>query len=275
MTEVEVNATAYTPDSFRRRIPVVGAFHDTIAVTRRNLISLTRNPRFFVFTMVQPVIFVILFRYVFGGALSSTLGGVPYVNYLMPGIFVQTVTFGAITTGISMAMDVQSGVLERFRSLPMARSGVLNGRTTADLLRNILVIILISGVGFAVGFRVETNYALFLCALLLVLFWAYALSWVFALVGLALKDPETAQAASFPIIAPLVFASSAFVPVSTMPSWLQGFATYQPVSVTVSAARALCLGGPTASFLLQSLAWCAGIILVCAPLSVRVYKRSV
>jgi ABC-2 type transport system permease protein/oleandomycin transport system permease protein len=157
----------------------------------------------------------------------------------------------------------------------MARSGVLTGRTTADLMRNILVIILISGVGFAVGFRIHTNWAMFFCALLLVLFWAYALSWVFSLVGLALKDPETTQAASFPIIAPLVFASSAFVPVSTMPSWLQGWATYQPVSVTVSAARALCLGGPTASFLLQSLAWCTGIILVCAPLAVRVYRRAV
>ena len=175
MTDTEVNVTAFTPDSFRHRMPIMGAFHDTVAVTRRNLISLKRNPRFFVFTMVQPVIFVILFRYVFGGALSSTISGVPYVNYLMPGIFVQTVTFGAITTGISMATDVQSGVLERFRSLPMARSCVLTGRTTADVLRNILVIILISGVGFAVWFRVETNYGLFLCALLLVLFWAYAL----------------------------------------------------------------------------------------------------
>ena len=271
----EENATAFTPESFRHRVPVVGAFHDTIAVTKRNLISLSRNPRFFTFTMIQPVIFVILFRYVFGGALAAALHGVPYVDYLMPGIWVQTVTFGAITTGISMATDVQSGVLERFRSLPMARSGVLTGRTTADMMRNILVIILIAGVGFAVGFRIHTNWGLFLCALLLVLFWAYALSWVFALVGLALKDPETAQAASFPIIAPLVFASSAFVPVATMPSWLQGFATYQPVSVTVSAARALCLGGPVASDLLQSLLWCAGIILVCAPLSVWVYRRSV
>ncbi|HEY5526159.1 MAG TPA: ABC transporter permease [Candidatus Anoxymicrobiaceae bacterium] len=270
----DVNATAFTPDVFRHRIPFVGAFRDTMAITRRNLISLKRTPRFFVFTMVQPVIFVILFRYVFGGAISITLTGVPYVDYLMPGIFVQTVTFGAITTGISMATDVQSGVLERFRSLPMARSGVLTGRTTADLLRNILVIVLIAGVGFAVGFRFHTSWALFFCALALVVFWAYALSWVFALVGLVLKDPETAQAASFPIIAPLVFASSAFVPVSTMPSWLQGWAKYQPVSVTVSAARALCMGGPTASWLIQSLIWCAGIILVCAPLAVRYYRRS-
>jgi len=271
----EPNATAFTPDAFRKAVPFVSAWRDTMTMTRRNLISLKRTPRFFVFTMVQPVIFVILFRYVFGGAIAAVLHGVPYVDYLMPGIWVQTVTFGAITTGISMATDVQSGILERFRSLPMTRSGVLTGRTTADLLRNVLVIILIALVGFAVGFRIHTNVASFICALLLVLFWAYALSWVFALVGLVLKDPETAQAASFPIIAPLVFASSAFVPVATMPSWLQGWATYQPVSVTVSAARSLCLGGGVASDLIQSLLWCAGIILVCAPLAVYSYRRSV
>jgi ABC transporter DrrB family efflux protein len=270
----ETQATAFTPEAMRRPIPVVGALRDTAAITRRNLTSLRRTPRFFVFTMIQPVIFVILFRYVFGGAISLTLIGVPYVYYLMPGIYVQTVTFGSITTGISMATDVQSGILERFKSLPMARSGVLTGRTTADLARNILVVALIAGVGFAVGFRFQTNIWLFLCALALVVYWSYALSWVFTLVALWLKDPETTQAASFPIIAPLVFASSAFVPVKTMPSWLQGFATYQPVSVTVSAARALCLGGPTASFLAQSLAWCTGIILVCAPLAVRYYRTS-
>ncbi|MHB8895839.1 MAG: ABC transporter permease [Candidatus Geothermincolia bacterium] len=267
------DATAFTPDIYRHPVPVIGALRDTIAITRRNLISLKRTPRFFIFTMVQPIIFVLLFRYVFGGAISITLTGVPYVDYLMPGIFVQTVTFGSITTGISMATDVQSGVLERFRSLPMARSGVLAGRTTADLLRNILVVALISGIGFAVGFRIHTNAALFLCGLLLVLLWSYALSWIFATAALILKDPETTQAASFPIIAPLVFASSAFVPVSSMPSWLQGFAKYQPVSVTVSAVRALCLGGATASWLIQSLLWCAGIILVCAPLAVWLYRR--
>lgn len=268
-------ATAYTPDVYRRPIPVIGALRDMGAITRRNLISLKRTPRFFVFTMVQPIIFVILFRYVFGGAIAATLLGVPYVDYLMPGIYVQTVTFGAITTGISMATDVQSGILERFRSLPMARSGVLAGRTTADLLRNILVVAIIAGVGFAIGFRVHTNGLLFVCGLLLVLFWAYALSWVFSAAALILKDPETTQAASFPIIAPLVFASSAFVPVATMPTWLQGFAKYQPVSVTVSAVRALCLGGPTASWLIQSLAWCTGIILVCAPIAVWRYRRDV
>jgi len=270
----EPAATSFTPDLYRHPVPVIGALRDMLAITWRNLVSLKRTPRFFVFTMVQPVIFVILFRYVFGGAISANLTGVSYVDYLMPGIYVQTVTFGAITTGISMANDVQSGVLERFRSLPMARSGVLTGRTTADLLRNILVVALIAGVGFAVGFTVHTYGLLFVCGLMLVLLWAYALSWVFTAVALILKDPETTQAASFPIIAPLVFASSAFVPVSSMPSWLQGFAKYQPVSATVSAVRALCIGGPTASWLIQSLAWCAGIILICAPMAVWRYRRA-
>jgi ABC-2 type transport system permease protein/oleandomycin transport system permease protein len=254
---------------------VIGVARDTLAITRRNLTGLIRVPRFFVFTIIQPIIFVLLFRYVFGGAISVTTTGVPYVDYLMPGIFVQTVAFGSITTGISMATDVQSGMLERFRSLPMARSAVLAGRTVADLARTTVVLVIISAVGFAVGFRINTNVASFVGSLLIVLLFAYALLWVFSAVGLALKDPESAQAASFPVIAPLVFASSVFVPVSTMPSWLRGFATYQPVSVTASAARALCNGGPTLSWVLQSIAWTIGILLVCAPLAVWSYRRAV
>ena len=272
MTE---NAVGAIPrESFRPHIPLISPARDTSAVAWRNIIGLLRVPRFFIFTLVQPVIFVLLFRYVFGGAIQTPTG-VPYVDYLMPGIFLQTVTFGSITTGISMATDYQSGLLERFRSLPMARSAVLGGRTMADLARNVIVVILIASVGFAVGFRIHTNALAFLAGLLMVLTFAYVLSWVFSFVGMATKDPETAQAASFPVVAPLVFASSAFVPVSTMPSWLQGFATYQPVSVTASAARALCNGGPTLSWVLQSIAWTIGILLVCAPLAVWSYRRAV
>ncbi len=240
---------------------------DTVSMAWRNLIDLKRVPRLFVFTMIQPVVFVLLFRYVFGGALTAAIPGIPYVDYLMPGIFVQTVTFGSITTGISMSTDVQSGLLERFRALPMARPAVLGGRTLADLARNALVVAIIAGVGFAVGFRIHTNALSFILALFLVLAFAYTFSWVFATVGLILKDPESAQAASFPVMAPLVFASSVFVPVATMPSWLQGWAKYQPVSVTANAVRALCLGGPVTSWALQALAWMAGILLVCMPLA--------
>jgi ABC transporter DrrB family efflux protein len=193
----------------------------------------------------------------------------------MPGIFVQTTVFGAIGAAVGLATDLKSGLLERFRSLPMARSAVLAGRTTADLARNVFVASLMAAVGFAVGFRVHTNALAFLAGMLLVLLFGYVLSWVFATVGLAVGDPETAQAAAFPVMAPLVFASSAFVPVSTMPGWLQPFAEHQPVSVTASAVRALMIGGPTTSYLLQSLAWCAAILLVFVPVAVRRYRRTV
>ena len=261
-------------DLRRARRSALRPLRDATAVAGRNLIAYRRVPQLLVFSTIQPVIFVLLFRYVFGGAVK-TPPGVPYVDYLMPGIFVQTTVFGAIGAAVGLATDLKSGLLERFRSLPMARSAVLAGRTTADLARNVFVAALMAVVGFAVGFRVHTNALAFLAGMLLVLLFGYVLSWVFATVGLAVGDPETAQAAAFPVMAPLVFASSAFVPVSTMPSWLQPFAEHQPVSVTASAVRALMIGGPTTSYVLQSLAWCAAILLVFVPVAVRRYRRTV
>jgi ABC-2 type transport system permease protein/oleandomycin transport system permease protein len=258
----------------RARRSALRPIRDATAVAGRNLIAYRRVPQLLVFSTIQPVIFVLLFRYVFGGAVK-TPPGVPYVDYLMPGIFVQTTVFGAIGAAVGLATDLKSGLLERFRSLPMARSAVLAGRTTADLARNVFVAALMAVVGFAVGFRVHTSALGFLAGMLLVLLFGYVLSWVFATVGLAVGDPETAQAAAFPVMAPLVFASSAFVPVSTMPSWLQPFAEHQPVSVTASAVRALMIGGPTTSYVLQSLAWCAAILLVFVPVAVRRYRRTV
>jgi ABC transporter DrrB family efflux protein len=254
-------------------IPVIGAARDTVSVAIRNMTDLWRVPQLLVFIVLQPILFVLLFRYVFGGAIS-TVPGVSYVDYLMPGIFVITVVFGSATTAVSMATDVKSGLLERFRALPMARSAVLSGRTLSDLLRTAVIVAIIVGVGFAVGFRVQTDALSFIAAMLLVLLWAYALLWVQVAVGLVTGDPESAQAASFPVVALLTFASSAFVPISTMPSWLQGFAKYQPVSVTASAVRALCIGGPTTSWLLQSLAWILGILVVFVPLAVWRYSHS-
>ena len=261
-------------DLRRARKSALRPIRDATAVAGRNLIAYRRVPQLLVFSTIQPVIFVLLFRYVFGGAVK-TPPGVPYVDYLMPGIFVQTTVFGAIGAAVGLATDLKSGLLERFRSLPMARSAVLAGRTTADLARNVFVAALMAVVGFAVGFRVHTSALGFLAGMLLVLLFGYVLSWVFATVGLAVGDPETAQAAAFPVMAPLVFASSAFVPVSTMPSWLQPFAEHQPVSVTASAVRALMIGGPTTSYVLQSLAWCAAILLVFVPVAVRRYRRTV
>jgi ABC transporter DrrB family efflux protein len=272
---MESSVIAPSGDLSARPLPFIGAAWDTLAIARRNLIGLWRVKQFLVFTMIQPMIFVVLFRYVFGGAIATPFG-IPYVDYLMPGIFVQTVTFGAITTGVSMATDVKSGLLERFRSLPMARSAVLSGRTVSDIARTAVALMLITGVGFAVGFRVKTNTLAFMGGLLLVLLFAYALLWVFTTVGLAVGDPESAQAASFPVIAPRVFASSAFVPVSTMPSWLQGFAKYQPVSVAIDATRSLMLGGPYAApgKVVASIAYSIGIVAVFAPLAVIRYRKA-
>ena len=256
------------------RRSAVRAVRDAIAVSGRNLIAYRRVPQLLVFSTIQPVIFVLLFTYVFGGVVATSLP-VPYVDYLMPGVFVQTVVFGAIGTAVGLATDVKSGLLERFRSLPMARSAVLAGRTLADLTRNVFVVILMVAVGFAVGFRVHTSFTLLVAGMLLVLLFGYSLAWIFATLGLATGDPETAQAAAFPVMAPLVFASSAFIPVSTMPGWLQVWAAHQPVSVTANAVRALVIGGPTTSYVLQTLAWCVGILLVAAPIAVRRYRKTV
>ncbi len=263
------------------------AVRDTLAVTGRNLLHYLRVPQLLVFTFVQPVMFVLLFRYVFGGAIP--IPGVAYVNYLMPGIFAQTVLFGAVSTGIGLAEDMSTGIIERFRSLPMASMAVLAGRTTADLVRNAFVILVIFVVGFAVGFRPTGSILAIAFALLIVLAFAFALSWVFANVGMKAPNGEAAQAISFPILFPLTFASSAFVPVNNMPGWLQGFASHQPVTVIINAMRGLMLGPHTAdglrkaglfttsttSYVLQSLAWIAAILLIAAPAAVRRFRNTV
>jgi len=274
MTTAATTVTAKLQRAPRTLRPV----RDALAIAARNLIAYRRVPQLLVFSTIQPVIFVLLFRYVFGGAVRS-IPGVPYVDYLIPGIFVQTTVFGVIATSVGLAADVKSGLLERFRSLPMARSAVLVGRTLADLTRNVFVVALMTIVGFAVGFRIHTSVTALLLGMLLVLWFGYALSWIFATVGLWVGDPETAQAAAFPVMAPLVFASSVFVPVASMPSWLQPFAEHQPVSVTATAVRALVVGGDvigvsTASYVLQSLAWGVGILLVFGPLAVWRYRRA-
>jgi ABC-2 type transport system permease protein/oleandomycin transport system permease protein len=252
---------------------------DAITVTWRNILNLRRNPQVLVFSTVQPVIFVLMFRYVFGGAIN--IGKVPgfpgpikYVNYLMPGIFAQTIVFGAVNTAVGLADDLNKGLIDRFRSLPMARSAVLIGRTLADLTRNIFVVTLMVLVGFAVGFRYQTSFGGLLAGALLIFAFAVALSWVFATVGLLIGNAEAAQAASFPILAPLTFASSAFVSVNNMPGWLQPFARNQPVTVVIDAVRHLVLGGPTSSAVLRAVAWIVGIIAVFAPLAVARYRRS-
>jgi ABC-2 type transport system permease protein/oleandomycin transport system permease protein len=175
---------------------------------------------------------------------------------------------------VGLATDLNTGFLERFRSLPMARSAVLAGRTLADLTRNVFVVAMMVAIGFAVGFRVHTGVVPFIAALALVLLFGYVLSWVLATVGLIVGEPEAAQAAAFPVIAPFVFASNNFVPVSSMPAWLRLFAEHQPVSVTTQAVRTLVLGGSAGPDVLKALAWMAAILVVFVPLSVWRYQRS-
>ena len=247
------------------------AVADTLTITWRNLKAMTRIPEVLVFSTIQPIIFVLTFRYVFGNAI--TVQG-DYVDFLMPGIFVQTVAFGAINTGIGLSEDLNKGLIERFRSLPMARSAVLAGRTIADLVRNVVVVAMMVLVGFLVGFDYHTSLVAFLAAFGVLLLFAFAFSWIFGLIGLRAANAESAQAASFPILAVLVFASSAFVPVQTMPGWLQTYNDVQPVSVTVDAIRELSLGGATRNDLLGAIAWSVAIVAVFAPLAVRRYRRA-
>lgn len=263
---------AAAPPAEVPRSALAMAVSDAVTITWRNLKAMSRTPEVIVFSTIQPIIFVLTFRYVFGGAIRSP--GVDYVDFLMPGVFVQTVAFGAISTGIGLSEDLHKGMIERFRSLPMARSAVIAGRAMADLVRNVLVVALMVGVGFLVGFRVHTGPLPFLAAILLLLLFSFALSWVFVLIGLRAPTAEAAQAGSFPILALLVFASSAFVPVDTMPGWLQAYNDVQPVSVTVDAARALSLGGPTANDVVAAVAWSLAIVAVFAPLGVRQYRRA-
>jgi ABC-2 type transport system permease protein len=271
MSATTVTPLGLTPDLDLRGVRrVTTAVSDTFAVMARNLIAYRRVPQLLIFSTIQPVVFVLLFRYVFGGAISTP--GVPYVDFLMPGIFVQTVTFGALNTSIGLASDLNQGLIERFRSLPMARSAVLAGRTLADLVRNVFVVALMFAVGFAVGWRVHTGLLPLIGAVLLVLLFGYALSWIFATVGLVVGDPETAQAAAFPVMAPLVFASNAFVPVESMPDWLQYWAEYQPLSAVVTAVRDLTIGGPTTFDVVIAILWCLGILAVAAPIAVHRYR---
>jgi len=259
------------------------AVADSVAMTRRNVLRLSRSPELLVFTLIQPVMFVLLFRYVFGGAIP--VPGLNYVNYLIPGIAAQTAVFGATNTAIGLAEDLSKGFVDRLRSLPMARSAVLVGRFAADTLRNVLVVAIMFAVGFAVGFRPHSLLGVLLGFLLLLAF-SLAISCTMALVGLAAKSVEAAQAATFPVVFPFTFASSAFVPTATMPSWLRGFAEHQPISVVVNAVRSLSLGdlppavrdrlfggASTTSLVLQALAWTVGITIVFGVLSVRSYRR--
>jgi len=247
------------------------AIHDSLVLAGRALRHTTRQPELLVFSTVQPVLFVLLFRYVFGGAID--VGGESYVNYLMAGIFVQTVAFGAVSTGVGLAEDLQKGLVDRFRSLPMARSAVLTGRTIADLVRNLFVVLVMLGVGVLIGFRPEAGLAGWAGAIGLLLLLSFSFSWIGATVALLLRSTEAVQSAGIIWLFPLTFASSAFVMTNNMPGVLKSFANHQPITQVIDAVRGFLLDQPVGSDGWQALAWCVGILLIFVPLSVTLYRR--
>ncbi|MCU0482805.1 MAG: ABC transporter permease [Chloroflexi bacterium] len=253
-----------------RRSPtwVVG---DSITIAWRTMLAVVRNPQLLLIDTITPIMFVLLFAVVFGGAIRTP--GMDYVTFLMPGIFVQTVVFGGTSTAVGLAEDLQKGIVDRFRSLPMAPSAVLIGKTAADLLRNAYTVAVMTVVGVLIGFRFSGSVAEFGLSLLLVVFFGYAISWLSANVGLRAKSAQAAQGAIFLPVFPLTFLSSAFVPVATMPEWLQPIAEANPVTVVVNAARGLILGVPDGATVLLALGWIVGLVAVFAPLAIWTYRR--
>jgi ABC transporter DrrB family efflux protein len=249
------------------------ALADSMVVAKRNLIRYPRVPQLIIFSTIQPAMFVLLFTFVFGGAIEAT-GTTNYVDFLLPGVFVQNALFGSMQTGIGLATDLQSGIIDRFRSLPMARSAVLAGRTFADAVRVLFVVTLMVLVGTAVGFRFHAGPVSAVGAIALAVLIGYSVSWISAVVGMKVREPESVQAASFVWVFPLVFASSAFVPTQTMPGWLQTWADVSPVTRFVDALRALVLGGPLTNKLAWALVWLAITLVVAVPAAIRVYRRT-
>jgi ABC transporter DrrB family efflux protein len=280
-----MNATATTPTVPTLQGALARAASDITVITRRNLLFTVRLPQVLVLSATMPVIFILMFTYVFGGAIQDALPPAAagrYVNWLIPGLLAQFALFGGSATASGLAEDLAKGAIDRFRSLPMADAAVLAGRTLSDLVRLALTLTLMLAVGYGIGFRPPTGLGGLLGALAVGLGFGYAWSWVMALVGLVVRTAEAVQAATYLVVFPLAFTSSVFVPTQTMPGWLQAFAANQPVTVATNALRGLVLGqgalppGRTvAGQVALALAWAAAIIAVFAPLAVRAYRRTV
>jgi ABC transporter DrrB family efflux protein len=249
------------------------AVSDTLTITRRNLLVWMRVPAYLVFTVIQPVLFVLMFRYVFGGAIPVSVRG-GYVNFLMPGIIAQTAAFATFGTAIALAIELKKGVIDRLRSMPMARSAVLAGRLVADTGRMTVTILIVLAVGYAVGFRFTNGLVPAILMVVLAIVFGVAICCIAAFTGLAIGDEESVQAFGLIWLFPITFLSSAFVPISTMPGWLQAFVNNQPVTYVIDTMRALALGGPVEANLWKSVAWLAGIFIVFLPLAVRAYRRA-
>ena len=246
---------------------------DSRVMAARQLRKTLRKPVYVIFAFVQPVMFVLLFRFVFGGAIDT--GDVDYVDFLMPGIIVQTAVFGALMTGIGLNTDVATGVVDRFRSLPISRSAVLFGRTAADIVQNVMTLIVMMLVGIAVGFRPSEPVWSIAFALLIVLAFSYTFSWISAFVGLSVKDPETAQSAGTNADETNVSGNTQMKPAESMPDWLEAFANIKPITLVVDTVRALMIGeGEVTGPLLGTTAWLVGLLAVFVPLSMRAFRRA-
>jgi ABC transporter DrrB family efflux protein len=246
---------------------------DTLVLAKRSLLRIPRAPDLLLSFTVQPIMFVLLFVYVFGGAIETP--GYDYVDFLMPGIIVQTMAFGGFVTALGLAEDLKKGLVDRFRSLPMSRAAVLAGRTLADVGTNTISLAIMIAVGLLAGFSFGAPVAKILAGIGLMLLFGYAFSWVFAFIGLSSSSPEASQSIGFILIFPLTFVSSAFVPVDSMPAALQAFAEVNPFTTTVDAMRALFLGAPAGDAIWGAILWSLGIAAVFAALSVARYKRAV
>jgi ABC transporter DrrB family efflux protein len=249
------------------------AVSDTLVLAKRSLMRIPRAPDLLLSFTVQPIMFVLLFAYVFGGAINTP--GYSYIDFLMPGIVVQTMSFGGFITALGLSEDLKKGLIDRFRSLPMSRGAVLAGRTLADITTNSISIAVMLVVGVIAGFSFGAPFLHVVAGILLLLLFGYAFSWVFAFVGLTSSSPEAAQSLGFIVIFPLTFVSSAFVPVESMPAALQAFAEVNPFTIVVDAMRALFLGAPAGNNVWGAVAWSLGIAALFAALSVRRYKRAV
>jgi ABC transporter DrrB family efflux protein len=245
---------------------------DTLVIAERNLVRLPRAPDLLLAFTVQPVMFVLLFVYVFGGAIRTP--GYDYVDFLIPGIIVQNIAFGGFVTALGLNEDLNKGLIDRFRSLPMARAAVLAGRTLADVVTNFLSMMVLVVTGLIIGFSFDAGLIEILGGVALLLLFGYAFSWVFALLGLLVSSPEAANSVGFIAVFPLTFISSAFVPVESMPSALRWFADVNPFTVMVDAMRSLWVGAPAGSSVWGAFVWSLVILVIFAPLAVARYRRA-
>jgi ABC transporter DrrB family efflux protein len=246
---------------------------DTLVLARRNLLRIPRQPDLLISFTVQPIMFLLLFAYVFGGAIKTP--GLDYKDFLVPGIVAQSMTFGGFVTAIGLSDDLKKGLIDRFRSLPMSRAAVLAGRTLADVATNAVQLALLVGVGLIIGFSFHTSAPKVIAGVLLMLLFGYAFSWVFAFIALRSSSAESAQALGFIVIFPITFASSAFVPTQSMPDGLKAFAENNPFSTVVDAIRSLWLGTPAHNDVWGAVAWSVAITVVFATLAVSGYRRAV